>query len=420
MKLQFDEIVKHSDADLVLRTLEQHLREVSLETVRTEDELIVYGLGPSFRTMNPNDKTVVRATSQPDATTLHTEANFLASALAGNVAQDEIVRSKIERAFESLKAELNYSAASRQTTSWTLPATEPAPPDPVVETIPVIAEGSPAAPIEAKEISPAPINRAPDVMPTTSIESKSEPQPESKIESQAESKPEPSPEPTPVPKNAEPTLTAPRRSTLAPPAAMEAAPTKRRQSAILLVLPLLLLLLAAAIYFLQRPHSSQSLYTAKPEGHTASASVENQAAAPVPDPPATAVAPPQPVPAAMPTDIKAWVQAWAAAIRTRDVQSQLSFYATPLDRYFLTPDVSREQLLNDKQVEIDNRKGLWTFKAEDVVVQKKTAASAVVTLIKHIIVELPSSVIQEQRIKAQLKLKLVDGSWKITSERTIG
>lgn len=126
----------------------------------------------------------------------------------------------------------------------------------------------------------------------------------------------------------------------------------------------------------------------------------------------------------MPTDVKAWVQAWAAAMRTRDVQYQLSFYATPLDRYFLTPKVSREQLLKDKQADINNRKGLWTLKAENVVVDKETATRAVIMLVKHIIVELPSSTtsstIQEQRIKTQLKLKMVDGGWKITSERIIG
>ncbi|MEO6816922.1 MAG: hypothetical protein ABI177_09485, partial [Edaphobacter sp.] len=68
----------------------------------------------------------------------------------------------------------------------------------------------------------------------------------------------------------------------------------------------------------------------------------------------------------------------------------------------------------------DDRKGLWTLKAEDLVVQRQTPKTAVVYLTKHIIVELPSSTIREERIKAQLKLKMVDGEWKITSERTIG
>ncbi len=409
MKLLFDEIVEHPDADHVLRTLEHFLREVSLETVRTEDELIVYGLGPSFRTMNPKDKTTVRATSQPSVTMLHTEANFLASALAGDVAQDEIVRSKIERAFESLKAELSYGAVSRPITARTLPSAKPAASSAVVEAVPAIATASTPAPVEVEEISPVPIESTPDAPQKAFIEAKPEPQPKAK------------PKTEPDPKIEEPVLAAPRRSAPVPSAVtIEEAPVRKRRSAILLVLPLLILLLAAAVYFLQRPHSSQSLSAAKSEGHTASSSLENKAAAPAPARPTVAVTPPQPVPAAMPTDIKAWVQAWAAAMRTRDVQAQLAFYATPLDRYFLTPNVSREQLLKNKQAEVDDRKGLWTLKAEDLVVQRQTPKTAVVYLTKHIIVELPSSTIREERIKAQLKLKMVDGEWKITSERTIG
>jgi ketosteroid isomerase-like protein len=407
VKLLLDEIVEHPDADHVLRTLEHFLREVSLETVRTEDELIVYGLGPSYRTMNPKDTTIVRATSQPSATTLHTEANFLASALAGDVAQDEIVRSKIERAFESLKTELSYGAAPRPIAARTLPITERVSPSPVVEVVPAIDDASAPAQVEVEETSPAPIESAPDAMQKPFIDAE----------------PEPQPEPKPTPKIEEPVLAAPRQSApVSSAVTMEAAPSRKRRSAILLVLPLLILILAAAVYWMQHRRASQNLSAAMPEEHTASTSMENKAAAPapVPTPPAIAVTPPQPAPAAMPTDIKAWVQAWAAAMRTRDVQAQLAFYATPLDRYFLTSNVSRAQLLKDKQADIDNRKGLWTFKAEDLVVERQTPTKAVVYLNKHIIVELPSSTIREERIKAQLKLKMVDGEWKITSERTVG
>lgn len=441
MKLLLVETVEHPDAEYVLRTLEHFLREVSLETVRTEDQLIVYGLGPSFRTMNPRDTTIVRATSRPSATTLHAEANFLASALAGNVAQDEIVRSKIERAFESLKTELSYGSGVRLIAARTLPTDEPAAPSPIVEAEPAMAEAS--APVTMEETSPAPIERAPDAGAMASIESKPEPetQPEpepepkieatievtskAKIESKPEPRVEPKPDPKPAPKLApkidEPLLPAPRRSAPVPAVvAVEAAPVRKRRSAILLVLPLLLILLAAAVYLLQHPHSFQSLFAAKAEEHAASTAVEKKVVAPAPAVQASAATPAPPAPAAMPTDVKAWVQAWAAAMSTRDVQAQLAFYATPLDRYFLTPNVSREQLLKNKQAEIDDRKGVWTFKAEDVVVERPTPTRAVVYLNKHIIVELPSSTIQEERIKAQLKLKMVDGEWKITSERTIG
>jgi ketosteroid isomerase-like protein len=407
---------------------------VSLETVRTEEELIVYGLGPSFRTMNPKDKTTVRAISHPSATTtLHTEADFLASALVGDTAQDEIVRSKIERAFESLKTELSYGAASRLIAARALPPVEPAAPSPVVAVVPAIAKASTPAPVEVKETSPAPIESAPDAMQVPALVAKPKPQPEttpkpqpnSQPNSKIDVKPEPRVEPKPASKIDESVLAAPRRFAPAPSAVtMEEAPVRKRRSAILLVLPLLILLLAAVFYLLQHPRASQSLVAAKAEGHTASASTENKAAAPTPAPapapPSPAVTPAPPTPAVMPTNIKAWVQAWAAAISTRDVQTQLGLYATPLDRYFLTPHVGREQLLKDKQAEIDDRRGVWTLRAEDVVVQTQTPTHAVVFLTKHITVELPSSTIREERIKAQLKLKMVDGQWKITSERTVG
>jgi ketosteroid isomerase-like protein len=438
VKLRLDEIVEHPDADLVLRTLEHYLREVSIETVRTEEELIVYGLGPSFRTMNPRDKTTVRAISHPSATTmLHTEADFLASALAGDTAQDEIVRAKIERAFESLKTELSYGTASRATAAWTLPHVEPATPSPVVEVVPAIAKAGTPTPVEVKEASPVPIESAPDAVRAPIFEAKPQPQPPPETTPKPQPNPQPNPkievkpeprvEPKPAPKIDEPVLATPRRSAPVPSAVtMEAVPIKKRRSAILLVLPLLILLLAAVFYMLQHPRASQSLVAAKAEGHTASASTENKAAvpapapAPAPAPPSSAVTPAPPAPAAMPTNIRAWVQAWAAAISTRDVQTQLGLYATPLNRYFLTPNVSREQLLKNKQAEIDDRKGVWTMRAENVVVQKRTSTNAVVFLTKHITVKLLSSTIREERIKAQLKLKMVDGQWKITSERTVG
>ena len=409
MKLLLDVTVEHPDAGYVLRTLQYYLREVSLETVRTEEELIVYGLGPSFRTMNPKDKTIVRATSQSLVTTLHAEANFLPSALVGDVAQDDIVRSKIERAFELLKTELSYDTASRRTTSRTL-QTVPTPHDEAVEAVAAMAEASPLPPVEADVTSPAPIDRAPDPPPTSSVEVKPEP------------KPEPKPETQPASKRSEPAFNVPLRSTAASSVAevkTDASSAKRRRSAILLLLPLLVLLLAAASY-LQHRYSTPSSSPAEAASNTASVTMTNKAAAPTPAPPVAVVTPVEPAPAVMPTDIKAWVQTWAAAISTRDVQTQLGFYETPLNRYFLTPNVSREQLLKNKQAEIDGRKGVWTLRAEDVVVQKRTSTNAVVFLTKHITVELPSSTTREERIKAQLKLKMVDGEWKITSERTVG
>lgn len=111
MRFQFSEIVEHPDPDLVLHILEHCFRDISLEAVHSGDQLTVYGVGPSFRTMNRNDKTVLRASRQQSATIVHAEANFLASALMGDMPQDTVVRSKIEQAFRCMKAQLNLDVA---------------------------------------------------------------------------------------------------------------------------------------------------------------------------------------------------------------------------------------------------------------------------------------------------------------------
>lgn len=414
MKLQLDEIVEHPDVDLVLRTLERLLREVSLETMRDRDELTVYGLGPSFRTMNRNDKTIVQAASRPTATALHIDANFLASALVGDISQGDIVRSKIERAFTSLRTELNCDVISSdlnssKTDSETSQADEPVPVASVDTMAPIIAEITSPAPVDVEPEPLPPVEHEPSIPARPATESSVAPQPRSE------------PEPKPESKSDEPVLIAARQSVSAlPPTKIGEVSDKKARSITLLLLPVLVLLLVVAGYFVQRRAALQNLLASKSEVQASVPSAEDTAAAKVPPaPPAPAVSAP-PVPAAMPRDIKAWVEAWAAAMGTSDVESQLSFYATPLDRYFLSAGVSKEQLLKDKQSEIDNRKGAFTFKAEKVVVEKETPTNAVVTLIKHITVELPSSTIEEQHLKTQLKLKLVDGGWKITSERIIG
>ena len=357
MKFQLDEVVEHPDTDLVLRTLEHYFRDVSLQAVRTGDQIVVYGLGPSFRTMNHNDRTIVLATSRRPVTVIHTEANFMPSAFMGDAPQDDVVRSKIERVFESLRVQLNSETA---------------------------------APIDAERISLPPINRPRDFSSPSSAQQKTEV------------------------KTDEPALAGSLRPvTVSSAAIMQAGPTKKRQYTILLLLALLILLFLGAGYFLQHRYQS---FSSKSAEQAASSAAVNNTTAPLLSPPARRG---QFVPTEMPREIRPWVEAWAAAMRTRSAQAQVSFYANPVDRYFRKPDVGREQLLKDKQSEIKSRNGLWTFKAEDIHVLEETPSTAAVQLIKHVIVELPSSAIREQHIKTRLKLRLIDGNWKITAEQTL-
>ncbi|MDQ2744799.1 MAG: hypothetical protein M3Z66_21240 [Chloroflexota bacterium] len=403
MKFQFSEIVEHPDADLVLRVLEQQFREVSLETRRTGDQLTVYGLGPSYRTMNHSDKTVVRVTTQQvttqqaasqrattqraatqrtgtqrAATLVQTDADFLASALMGTMAQDLVVRSKIERVLESAKTELKFEGVPNGAAPMRAAPDRSA----ALQSNPheIYARGEPAA-----VVGSARAQRVEDPVAISTV--------------------------TATPQ--------------------DVSPAKRKWRGLLLTALAAAVLLIGAFYLLQQRYPFMNLFgtwagdrTApfvhRPTGSgTASDSPDMPAALPASASPAAA----GDGTAGEGTDSegwgKSWAGGWAAAIRTRDAEAQASFYADPVDRYLLNSNVSREELVRDKRAEIESRTGLWTFKAEDIAVEQKTASSAVLRLTKHIMVELPSSVIEEQHVRTQLKLRLIDGVWKIVSEQTL-
>jgi ketosteroid isomerase-like protein len=132
----------------------------------------------------------------------------------------------------------------------------------------------------------------------------------------------------------------------------------------------------------------------------------------------------QPVPAqapkAMSKDVRVWVEDWAAAMRTRDPQAMVPFYADPIDRYFLDSRVKRKQMLESKRLEMGDPSVVWTFEAEHVTIDRQTATNAVVLLTKHIIVKTPSSPMRDEYLKTQLKLRMTEDGWKIYSERTLG
>jgi ketosteroid isomerase-like protein len=468
VKFQFNEIVDHPDANLVLNTLKGCLRDISLEITQAGDQLTIYGLGPSFRTMNRNDTATLRATSQGTATVLDGEVSFLASALMGDMPQDSAVRSKIEQAIRCLRIQLNLDNIPRQVSSsngslrepepparievltpFTPPISSPVLPDVLVPTqatapakvdvAPVsLQEPEPPAPVEVlTPFTPATPSPIPSevLVPTQATQSvKADVAPQSFAAHQSESaaiepiEPEepkaPESPATAVAASFEPPAPVPNRRTAPPvslpsPIAREESVERGKRSAILPLALSGLLILCCGAYFLQhRSLLANHLTVNQPKASLANPVPAPDTRSQQPSPPADPV---QTTPVdSSPKDVKAWVQDWAAAMSTPDVQAQLSFYTDPLDRYFLRSNVSKIELLRDKQAEIKDRTGVWVLKAEDVVIDQQTESKAVIRLIKHITVTSPTSSIQEQRIKTQLKLKLIDGNWKITSERTIG
>ena len=598
MKLQLSEVVGHSDADRVLSVLEQYFRDESLEVIRAGDQLTVYGLGPSYRTMNHSDKTIVRVAPNHRGTVVDVDSHFLASALMGDMAQDTVVRSKVDRVFqrarEQLMAEsLSASAGTGKTASKPIAVTPVFPPSeglpvrtpmetaeaaqtqpeqpkqpvrepdtqpvgtpvetpgkepPVGEPAPEsepedgpvreprrkpFVETTPFAPV-AKEmtISPLagyaeaqttveqarspmtpapPVVLAPKVIPglQTSIATAQEmkqpvssgtisttfgvpavvpplqprpaaPSPETKkpvaaeaiasgvvpsivpglqpdgatlpeIKKWAPSTATPpgaaaAPKAAPPQSKAAPAnwskvattiattpVAATSASTVSPPKAVDPAiwvpsflpesetakPERSGKKAAVAVIVLVLLAVAGYLSYQHRsavenffvPGSGEHVVSAPSAASTSPPSIASTVSAPV-----TTAGPPV---AHLPQDVKDWVNTWAAALRTRDARAQASFYADPVDRYLLNSNVGKGQLLKAKQSEIEKRQGSWTVDAENVVVASQTASDAVVRLTKHITQEAPPGIIREWHIHTQLKLKRIDGSWKITAEQTL-
>jgi ketosteroid isomerase-like protein len=435
VRFQFSEIVEHADADLVLRTLEYCFRDISLEVIHTEDQLTICGLGPSFRTMNRNDRTILRATRQQTATIIHAEANFLASALVGDIPQDTIVRSKIEQALRCMKTQLNLDAVPISEDPLRSPLDEPLRPLHTQSSTRLVPE--PPVPLSPEPLA---LEQAPFESATPEIATEPIAQPPMMESDEAIGM---EPKGTVAAINTISTATAPTwptrltfnpdTDTSAPTPSqafvpMTVSPAEHKRSAVLPLTLLAILLALCTTYLLQHRDLTGNLFTRlsatlntpvadKPAATQASPTPEHGAGA---HPTPSSAKSGQSTTFAGPEDIKVWIEEWSAAMRTRDPEAQVSFYADPVDRYFLTPGVSKKELLRDKQSEIESRNGLWAFKAEDVVIQRRTGSNAIVLLTKHIVVKPPSSSIREQHIKTQLKLKLIDGNWKITSERTLG
>ena len=127
MRIQTSEMLATPDVEMVLRALEWSLREVSIEVARDGERITVRGLGPSQRTMNRNDVTVVDVTCENHHTIVRADIMYQASALLGGISQDDLVRSKLDRVLDRVKVELGTESVRVEAVSWfnnTAPAPE--------------------------------------------------------------------------------------------------------------------------------------------------------------------------------------------------------------------------------------------------------------------------------------------------------
>ena len=110
MRFQTTETVQTPDSEIVLRALETTLPEISNDVVRDGSRITLRGLGPSPRTRNPRDITILYVSSDHATTVINADVNFQASALLGATSQDSVVRSKLNYVFDQVRSQLSLEA----------------------------------------------------------------------------------------------------------------------------------------------------------------------------------------------------------------------------------------------------------------------------------------------------------------------
>jgi|GEM_PF-1578996 len=114
-----------------------------------------------------------------------------------------------------------------------------------------------------------------------------------------------------------------------------------------------------------------------------------------------------------------WLQNWAEAMRGTDAALLSQYYADPVNRYYLQSYVSRARVMADKQATMAKREQPWTVQLDNVQLLDRTPSTARALLIKHFSMG-QGAAARQVRWPTQLRLKMIDGRWEITSEQTLG
>ncbi len=394
------------DAEMVLRALEVSLRDISTEVVRQGRQITLRGLGPSQRTVNRNDITVFEVNAENNRTTIHADVTYQASALLGDAPQSDVVLSKLDRVFDSVKMQLGTRRVRVSAPPSSPEAVHLSEPVPDPEPVPAV-ETRVAITTQPEEVVAAP------VIPQAASQSE---------------------EPT-IPVEQKPTRSSSitHRSEERQQVRMFQAfqPERPKPGRGWGIAAIVVCAHAAVILFLTWPY----LLVLADKGtiwHSGSADVQAVPSSPVveaksPNSAAEHAVPDSSLAAALNASIhdepdpEVWLESWASAMRSQDATAQASFYADPVDRYLLKSNVSNADVLADKQTDILSREGLWTIELKDIVIEQKPDSTARVRLVKHIISlsQFAGPQILDQSIRSQLKLKRIDGQWKITSEQNL-
>jgi ketosteroid isomerase-like protein len=446
LRIQTSEMLATPDAEMVLRVLEWSLRDVSIEVVRDGRRITVRGLGPSQRTMNRNDIALVEVANENQHTVIRADITYQASALLGGTPQDDLVRSKLDRVLERVKMELRTQSVRMEAVSWfTDPGRTPEymmEPDYALEERGAVETGRGLEPKVGTSEQSEPLRAAERVVetwparavdPVVAIEPVREREPEVVPDRGASATLPLAAETVPVGGAAEkpaPVVTsnAPEKRVEAPMFQTfhpeEETKTPKRWG----LLATVACMLVAVGLFLAWPYLAGLVH----ERLNPSSTVVDDGPA-VGSPEAAKLAADQTpiqsdanVMAARSAAIhnesepKIWRESWADAMRGQDASAQALFYADPVEHYALKSNVSNADVWLDKKNAIQGRPKVWTVNLEDVVIEPRPDESLRVRLTKHYTTA-PSNggTVSEQFVHSQLKLRKIDGQWKITSEQNL-
>jgi ketosteroid isomerase-like protein len=446
LRIQTSETLATPDAEMVLRVLEWALRDISIEVVRDGRRITVRGLGPSQRTMNRNDIAVVEVACEGEYSVIRGDIAYMASALLGGVPQDDLVRAKLDRVLDRVMMELGTKRVREEALAWGAdPVREPesgfeltlepeyavAPEDTTMALEDAIEQkhvieaehGFDAVADEGSEciVVCEPV-LAMEPVAATEIVAEREADVALPVASEIVPVEEVVEKPVPV------AVLSPREKRAEMPMfqtfqAEDAKPPKRwGLLATVACMVVALALFLAWPYLVGLVHERLNPSPGFVEGSAGEEVTEATKHAadksPMQMTDANAAAERD---AAIhnESDPKVWLESWANAMRGQDASEQASFYADPMEHYALKSNVSNADVWLDKQNAIQSRPKGWTVQLEDVVVEPRPDESLRVRLTKHFTSQSEEGRASDQIIHSQLKLRKIDGQWKIVSEQNL-
>jgi hypothetical protein len=384
MKFHTSAVIQCREPSRVARMLEEALRDITIEVIRSEERMTLVGLGPGAVSMSKDDRTVLTLEEREGAVFVAADGDFDGSYLGQSSTQQAEVCCKLERVFQAVQDRIDLEEGRK----------------PVERALVEMGAATNADSLEAetpaRHIAPVPV----------------------------------------------PLAVAMARKPLFVDSALldevrmhratDVVPANYRQAGFFAATVIGFGMMAAAIDGIQTlvhrnvtntPEASsqvdvpqavpaKSLATLPlPMTHQATVNAAGDSIAGF----STSAS----RPSDMSADPVIWLSHWEQAMRTRDAAEQSSFYADPVERYQGQVHMSNAAIEQKKRAAIAGRKGLWTMKVDEFVIEKQTEDTVEIRLVKHFINEPAPAHISEQFVQTQLRLARVNDAWKIVLEEDL-